>query len=75
MCVSLPWWGQFLLQELLYLVDINLDLAIKGHKRRVGSWGKVLQVSRLPDNSKKDKKTAVRMKLISLVVFTKLFPV
>lgn len=52
MCVFVPWWGQLLLQELLYLVDIDFDLAVKGYKRRVGSWSEVLQVSWLPDNTK-----------------------
>lgn len=46
-----PWWRQFLLQELLDLVDVDFYFSIKGHKRRVGSWCQVLQVSRLPDNT------------------------
>lgn len=56
---SVPWWGQILLQELLYLVDIDFDLAIKGHKRRVGPWSEVLQVSRLPDNIKQNTQKIV----------------
>lgn len=52
MCACIPGWSQFLLQEFFYLVDINLDFTIKGHKRRVGSWSKVVEVSRLPDNPK-----------------------
>lgn len=50
-CVCVPWWHQLLLQELLYLVHIDLDLAVEGHEWRVCPWSEVLQVSWLPDNN------------------------
>lgn len=57
MCVSVPWWGQFLLQELFYHVHVNLHLTVKGHKGRVGSWSQVLQVGWLPDNTNHNMQT------------------
>lgn len=47
--MHLPWRRQLFLQELLYLVDVDLHLAIEGHKRRVGPWRQILQVSWLPN--------------------------
>lgn len=66
-CVGLPWRGEFFLQELFYLVDIDLNLAVKGDERRVGSWSEVLQVCGLPDNTKQN---TVETKNKSLFMFT-----
>lgn len=42
------WWAEDILKELLNLVDVSFDLAIKGDEGRVCAWGQVLEVCRLP---------------------------
>lgn len=41
-------WAEDILQELLYLVDVCLDLPVEGDEGRVCAWGQVLEVCRLP---------------------------
>lgn len=43
------WWAEDVLKELLNLVDVSFDIAVKGDEGWVCAWGQVLEVCRLPE--------------------------
>lgn len=51
--MSLLWWCQNLLQELLDLVNVCLHLTVEGQERRMSSWSQIVQISWFP--AKKNK--------------------
>lgn len=68
--MSLLWWCQNLLQELLDLVNVCLHLTVIGQERRVSAWSQIVQISWFPEQKK--EKNYIFYEFLNFISITQL---